>query len=152
MAAFAPPTTSSTTRQTFCAIVALAILVIPSLARVTRGQAIAWSDRDFVMASRSLGARNKRMMFREVLPNMLPTMFSFVFLLLATLIVIEAALAFFGVGGVSWGLMIEYGRRQLLIAPHMVLFPASFMFITILAMNLIGDSMRTRFDVREGGI
>jgi peptide/nickel transport system permease protein len=152
MAAFAPSDTSSTTKQTFWAIVALSILVIPALARITRGQTTTWSERDFVMASRTLGARNKRMMFRDVLPNMIPTMFSFAFLMLATLIVLEAALAFFGVSGVSWGVMIENGRRQLLYAPHMVLFPALFMFITILALNLIGDSLRTRFDVRESGI
>jgi ABC-type dipeptide/oligopeptide/nickel transport system permease subunit len=152
MAAFAPPDKSSTTRQTFWAIIGLSILVIPALARITRGLTTAWSDRDFVMASRTLGARNKRMMFREVLPNMIPTMFSFAFLVLATLVILEAALAFFGVSGVSWGVMIESGRSQLLWAPHMVLFPALFMFITILAMNLIGDSMRTRFDVHESGI
>jgi peptide/nickel transport system permease protein len=152
MAAFAPPDRSSTTRQTFWAIIALSILVIPALARVTRGQTTMWSERDFVMASRTLGARNKRMMFRDVLPNMMPAMFSFAFLLLGTLIIFEAALAFFGVSGVSWGVMIESGRRQLLYAPHMVLFPALFMLLTILAMNLIGDSIRTRFDVQESGI
>src|SRR4051812_7427662 len=69
MAAFAPPGTSSTAKQTFWTIVALSILVIPALARITRGQATAWCERDFVMASRTLGARNKRMMFRDVLPN-----------------------------------------------------------------------------------
>jgi peptide/nickel transport system permease protein len=152
MAAFAPPDRSSSTKQTCWAIIALSILVIPALARITRGQATVWSDRDFVMASRTLGARHKRLMFRDVLPNMIPAMFSFVFLLLATLIIIEAALSFFGVSGVSWGVMIENGRSQLRWAPHMVLFPALFMFVTILAMNLIGDSMRTRFDVHETGI
>jgi peptide/nickel transport system permease protein len=152
MAAFAPPGKSSTAKQTFWAIVAFSILVIPALARITRGQATVWSERDFVMASRTLGARNKRMMFRDVLPNMIPTMFSFAFLVLATLIMFEGALAFFGGSGVSWGVMIVSGRSQLLWAPHMMLFPALFMFITILAMNLIGDSLRTRFDVRESGI
>ena len=152
IAAFAPPDKSSTTKQTFWAIIALSILVIPALARITRGQTSVWSERDFVIASRTLGARNKRMMFRDVLPNMIPAMVSFAFLLLATLIIIEAALAFFGVSGVSWGVMIESGRRQVRWAPHMVLFPALFMFITILSMNLIGDSIRTRFDVQETGI
>lgn len=152
MAAFAPPGTSSTAKQMSWTIVAFSILVIPALARITRGQVTVWSERDFVIASRTLGARNKRMMFRDVLPNMIPTMFSFAFLVLATLIMLDGALAFFGVNGVSWGGMIVSGRSQLLEAPHMVLFPALFMFSTILAMNLIGDSMRTRFDVHESGI
>ncbi len=152
IAAFAPPDKSSTTKQTCWAIVALSILVIPALARITRGQTMVWSDRDFVLASRTLGTRNKRMMFRDVLPNMIPTMFSFACLVLATLIILEAALAFFGVSGVSWGLLIQSGRPQLNQAPNIVLFPALFMFITILALNLIGDSMRTRYDVHENGI
>ena len=155
VSALAPPGTSSPNKQTFWVVVALSILVVPQLALITRGQTMVWSDRDFVMASRTLGARGKRMMFREVLPNVFPAMFSFAFLVLASLILVEAALAFFGVGnvtGVSWGIMIQNGRSQLDRAPHMVLFPALFMFLTILALNFIGDSLRTRFDVRESGI
>ena len=151
----APPGASSPNTQTFWVTVALSILVIPGIARVTRAQTMVWGDRDFVMASRTLGARNKRIMFKEVLPNVVPAMFSFAFTLVALLIIFEAALAFFGVGdvsGVSWGLMIQNGRSQLERAPHMVLFPAIFMFLTILALNFIGDSVRTRFDVREAGI
>jgi peptide/nickel transport system permease protein len=155
VAFLAPPDKASPFRQTFWVTVSLAFLVIPGLARITRGATMVWSDRDFVMASRTLGARNKRIMFKEVLPNVVPAMFSFAFTLVAILIIFEAALAFFGVGdvsGVSWGLMIQTGRSQLERAPHMVLFPAIFMFLTILALNFIGDSVRTRFDVREAGI
>jgi peptide/nickel transport system permease protein len=155
VAFFAPPDKASPLTQTVWVTIALSILVVPSLARITRAQTMVWADRDFVMASRTLGARNKRMMFREVLPNVIPALFSFAFLLVAGLILIEAALAFFGVGdvsGVSWGIMIQIGRSQLDRAPHMVLFPALFMFLTILALNFIGDAVRTRFDVRESGI
>jgi peptide/nickel transport system permease protein len=155
VAFFAPADKSSPLTQEIWVTIALAILVVPSLARITRAQTLAWSDRDFVLASRTLGARNKRIMFREVLPNVVPALFSFAFILIATLIVIEAALAFFGVGdvsGVSWGIMIQNGRSQLDRAPHMVLFPALFMFLTILALNFIADSVRTRFDVRESAI
>ena len=152
---FAPPATSSPTKQTFWVIITLSIGVTAILAQIVRGQTMVWADRDFVMASRTLGARNKRMMFREVLPNVIPALFSFAFLLLAALIILEAALAFFGVGdvsGVSWGIMIQNGRSQLERAPHMVLFPAIFMFLTVLSLNFIGDTLRTRFDVREAGI
>jgi peptide/nickel transport system permease protein len=151
----APPDKASPFRQTFWVTLTLALIVIPGIARITRGSTMVWSDRDFVMASRTLGARNKRIMFREVLPNVVPAMFSFAFTLVAVLITAEAALAFFGVGdvsGVSWGLMIQNGRSQLERAPHMVLFPALFMLLTIFALNFIGDSVRTRFDVREAGI
>jgi peptide/nickel transport system permease protein len=155
VAFLAPPDTSSPTKQTFWVIISLSIGVTVFLTQIVRGQTMVWGDRDFVMASRTLGARNKRMMFREVLPNVIPALFSFAFLLLAALIILEAALAFFGVGdvsGVSWGIMIQNGRSQLERAPHMVLFPSIFMFLTVLSLNFIGDSLRTRFDVREAGI
>ena len=131
----------------------LSILVIPGIARIRRAQTMVWGDRDFVMASRTLGARNKRIILREILPNVVPTLVSFAFTLVAGLIIVEAALAFFGIGdvsGVSWGLMIQNGRSQLERTPHMVLFPAMFMFLTILSLNFVGDALRTRFDVREG--
>jgi peptide/nickel transport system permease protein len=151
----APPGEASATEQTFWVTMALSILTIPTIARVTRAQTMVWGDRDFVMASRTLGARNKRIIIREIFPNVVPTLISFAFTLLAALIIIEAALAFFGIGdvsGVSWGIMIQNGRAQLERSPHMVLFPAIFMFLTIIALNFVGDQLRTRFDVRESGI
>jgi peptide/nickel transport system permease protein len=151
----APPGTASPGKQTFWATIALSILTVPTIARVTRAQTMVWGDRDFVMASRTLGARNKRIMVREIFPNVVPTLLSFAFTLLAALIIVEAALAFFGIGdvsGVSWGIMIQNGRSQLERSPHMVLFPAAFMFLTIISLNFVGDQLRTRFDVRESGI
>ena len=151
----APPGEASATRQTVWATIALAILTVPTIARVTRAQTMAWADRDFVLASRTLGARNKRIIGRDILPNIVSALVSYAFVLLAVLIIIEATLAFFGIGdvsGVSWGLMIQNGRSQLETAPHMVLFPATFMFLTILALNSVGDALRNRFDVREGAI
>jgi peptide/nickel transport system permease protein len=155
IAFLAPPGKSSPNTQTLWVTVALAVLTVPTIARITRAQTMVWSDRDFVMASRTLGARNKRIMLREILPNLVPTLISFAFILGAALITVEAALAFFGIGdvsGVSWGLMIQNGRSQLEKSPHMVLFPALFMSITILALNFIGDQLLARFAVREGGI
>jgi peptide/nickel transport system permease protein len=151
----APPGKSSPNAQTIWATIALSVLTVPTIARVVRAQTMVWSDRDFVMASRTLGTRNKRIMLREILPNIVPALVSFAFIVGATLIIVEAALAFFGIGdvsGVSWGLMIQNGRSQLEKSPHMVLFPALFMTITILALNFVGDQVRARFDVREGGI
>ena len=155
VAFFAPPGTATAFEQTVWATIALSILAVPTIARVSRAQTMVWTDREFVLAARTLGARNLRIMVREVLPNILPAMFSFAFVGIAVLIVVEAALAFFGVGdvsGVSWGIMIQNGRSQLDRAPHMVLFPSLFMFITILSLNFIGDRVRDVLDVREGGI
>jgi peptide/nickel transport system permease protein len=151
----APPEDASPTKQTLWVTVGLGIVATPTLARVTRALTMVWSDRDFVLASRTLGARNKRIVIRDIFPNILPTMVSFAFVGMAALMIAEAALAFLGAGdvtGVSWGLMINNGRSQLERSPHMVLFPALFMFITILALNFIGDEVRRYFDVREAGI
>jgi peptide/nickel transport system permease protein len=73
----APPGTASPSSQTFWATIALSILTVPTIARVTRAQTMVWGDRDFVMASRTLGARNKRIMVREIFPNVVPTLLSF---------------------------------------------------------------------------
>jgi peptide/nickel transport system permease protein len=155
IAFLAPPGDASPTRQTFWTTLALSLLTVPTIARVTRALTMVWSERDFVMAARTLGARNKRIMLREILPNVVPTLVSFAFTLVAVLIVIEAALAFFGVGdvsGVSWGIMIQNGRSQLERSPHMVMFPALFMFLTIISLNLVGDQLHARFGVRESGV
>jgi peptide/nickel transport system permease protein len=155
VAFIAPPGEASPSKQTFWVTIGLGIIFTPGITRVTRALTMVWSDRDFVMAARTLGARNKRIIVREILPNIVPTLISFAFVGIAVLILLEAALAFFGVGdvtGVSWGLMINNGRSQLERSPHMVLFPALFMFLTILALNFVGDEVRRYFDVREAGI
>jgi peptide/nickel transport system permease protein len=155
VAFFAPAEEASPMEQTVWATIALSILAVPTIARVSRAQTMVWTDREVVLASRTLGTRNLRIMVREILPNILPAMFSFAFIGVAALIVVEAALAFFGVGdvsGVSWGIMIQNGRSQLDRAPHMVLFPSLFMFLTILALNTVGDRVRDVLDVKEGGI
>lgn len=155
VAFFAPPGSSSPGEQTAWVIIALSVIAIPTIARVARAQTMVWADRDFVMAARTLGTRNLRMIARDVLPNVIPALVSFALLGLASLIIAEAALVFFGVGdvtGVSWGIMIQNGRSQLATAPHMVLFPTLFMFLTVLSLNFIGDQLRLRFDVRESGI
>jgi peptide/nickel transport system permease protein len=155
VAFLAPPGESSPLEQTIWVTIALSILFVPTISRVARAQTMVWADREFVLASRTLGTRNLRIMVREILPNILPAMFSFAFIGVAVLIVVEAALAFLGVGdvsGVSWGIMIQNGRSQLDRAPHMVLFPSLFMFTTILALNTIGDRVRDVLDVKEGGV
>lgn len=143
------------TNATIWATIALSILTAPSIARVARAQTMVWSDREFVLASRTIGTRNMRIITRDVLPNVLPAMTSFALIGIAALIVVEAALAFFGVGdvtGVSWGISINNGRGDLNRSPWMVLFPAVFMFLTILSLNFLADRLRDLSDVREAGI
>lgn len=136
-------------------IIALSIAVVPSIARITRANVLVHSQREFVLASRTLGTRNLRIMVREILPNVVPAMMSFALLYIAILIVVEGTLSFLGVGELSkptWGNMISFGRDKIDDAPWNVLFPSLFMFLTILALNYIGDRVRNYFDVREAGI
>ena len=94
-------------------------------------------------------------MFREVLPNVAPAMMSIALLGVAVAIVAEGSLALLGVGVTevpSWGNMIALGRSDLSRAPHIVAVPAIAIFLTVLALNYLGDVIRARFDVREAGL
>ncbi len=141
--------------QTKALIWALGILSIPTIARITRAGVLVNAEREYVLASRTLGARNLRVMTREILPNVLPAMFAFSLIGVSFLIIVEAALSFLGVGDLntpSWGVMISFARGDLDRAPHAVFFPALFMFLTVLSINYIGDRLRSYFDVKEAAI
>lgn len=134
-------------------ILAIGIVSVPILARITRANALAWSQREFVMAARAQGARSINVMFREVFPNVLPAILSIALLGIAVVIVIEGSLALFGLSVTrpdsSWGNMIAAEIGTLDRAPHVWQAPAAFIFLTVLALNYLGDVVRARFDVRE---
>jgi len=137
-------------------IFALGVVTIPILARITRANTLQWSQREFVMAARAQGATNFRTMVREVLPNVLPAMFSIALLGIAVVIVAEGGLSILGVGvlspAVSWGSMIAISRADLQTLPYEVLEPIVCIFFTVLSLNFLGDVVRARFDVRESAI
>jgi peptide/nickel transport system permease protein len=146
----------SSGRRMLWLILALGIVSIPVLARITRANTLSWSQREFVMAARAMGARNRSIMFGEVLPNVLPAMFSIALLGVAVVIVAEGGLSLLGVGvqlpTPSWGNIIAEGRADLRDAPHIVLIPTVAIFLTVLALNYLGDVVRARFDVRESAL
>src|SRR5256885_1086199 len=146
----------SSGRRMVVLIFALGVVSIPILARITRANALQWSQREFVMAARAQGATNLRTMVREVLPNVLPAMFSIALLGIAVVIVAEGGLSILGVGvlspAVSWGSMIAISRADLQTLPYEVLEPIVFIFFTVLSLNFLGDVVRARFDVRESAI
>jgi peptide/nickel transport system permease protein len=148
-----PPTAG---RRLLVLIFALGVVSIPILARITRANALQWSQREFVMAARAQGASNRRTMVREVLPNVLPAMFSIALLAVAVVIVAEGGLSILGIGvlspAVSWGSMIAIARADLQTLPYEVLEPIFCIFFTVLSLNFLGDVVRARFDVRESAI
>lgn len=143
-------------RDTINIVMALAILSIPPLTRIVRANTLVFSQREFVLAARALGAKNGRIIFKEVMPNVIPPMVSFSLIAIAVVIVAEGALAFLGLSVQppipTWGFMINEGREELARSPWMSLLPATTMFATILSLNLLGDIFTGRFQVKESGL
>jgi peptide/nickel transport system permease protein len=137
-------------------IIALGIVSIPLLARITRASTLTWSQREFVMAARAQGATHGRILFREVLPNVLPAMVSIALLGMAIAIVAEGGLAILGASvdppQATWGTMIATGQSELQQAPFIVWIPIFAVFATAASLNYLGDVMRDRFDVRESAL
>jgi peptide/nickel transport system permease protein len=139
-------------------IIALGIVSTPVLGRITRASSLTWSQREFVMAARAQGAKNLRIMWREVLPNVLPALFSIALLAVGVVIVAEGGLSLLGVGipidtKPSWGNMIAlFGQSNLRDSPHLVFAPIICLFLTVLSLNFLGDVVRARFDVREASV
>lgn len=136
--------------------VALAFLGIPTYARLARANTLVIRQREFVLASRSVGARHVRVMFREILPNLVLPLFSYAFIVLAVLIVAEGSLSFLGLSiprpEPTWGNMISAGANDLRRTPHLVFVPGIVMFITVFALNRVGDHLRSRWDPRESRV
>jgi peptide/nickel transport system permease protein len=146
----------SATRRMVVLILSLGVVSIPVLGRITRANTLTWTQREFVLAARALGARHREIMFREVLPNVLPAMFSIALLGVAVVIVAEGGLSLLGVGTQlprpSWGNIIAEGRSELRSSPHIVIAPTVVIFLTVFALNYLGDVVRARFDVRESAL
>ncbi len=109
-----------------------------------------------MLAAKSQGATSSRIMFREVLPNVLPSMLAIALLGVGIAMVAEAGLAVLGVGTAlptpSWGNMIADGRANLSDAPYVVFIPSLMIFFSVLALNYLGDVIRDHFDVRESAL
>jgi peptide/nickel transport system permease protein len=134
----------------------IGVLGIPAFTRVSRAVTLSLSEREFVTAARALGATHARILIRELLPNVALPLLAFFLLGVAVTIVVEGALSFLGLGvpppTASWGSMIGEGRESLDIAPWLAFLPAGFMFATVLAFNVIGDTLRALTDPRPGAL
>ena len=134
----------------------LGVLGIPAFMRVARATTLTLSRREFVIAAQALGASHSRILLRELLPNVFLPLFAFFLLGVAVTIVVEGSLSFLGLGVPppisSWGSMIGEGRESLDIAPRLAFLPAVAMFLTVLAFNLIGDTLRAITDPRQGAL
>lgn len=139
--------------RTWAITFVLALLAIAPLARIVRAQTMSLREREFVLAARSLGASNGRIIVREILPNLVPAMMSVLFIGVAVLLVAEGGLAFLGYSVKSptptWGLLVSESRQRISEAWWATIMPCLMMFMTVLSFNLIGDRLARRFDIRE---
>ena len=123
-----------------------------SMARIVRGQVLFLKEREFVEAARSLGASDLRIMFVDVLPNVLAPVIVYTTLLIPLAIVSEATLSFLGLGlpapAADWGGMISEAQNYYTVAWWFVLFPSLALLITTIAFNLLGDGVRDAVDPR----
>lgn len=136
--------------------IAVTILTIPAIARIARAQALRFAAREFVTVANMMGARWPRLLFREVLPNVVPALASIAFLAMGIVIIAEGSLSFIGVSvgspSITWGNILAAGRGRLEDAPHIALTTGGVMFCTLLALNFVGDELLRRLDVREARI
>src|SRR4051795_3616954 len=126
----------------------------PYVARLVRGQVLSLREREFVDAARSLGASGPRIMFREILPNLVAPIIVYASLVIPQNILFEAALSFLGVGvqfpTASWGEMLADATPIFYNAWWFMLFPGLALLITVLAFNLLGDGLQDALNPRSG--
>ena len=133
-------------------VFALTLVGWVGYARLARAQVLSVKGREHVLAARALGARTPRIVLRHLLPLISAPLLVEATFGVAAVVVAESGLSFLGLGvqppDASWGSMIRDGVRYLLVAPHLVLAPGMALFLVVLSVNLLGDGLRDRLDVR----
>jgi peptide/nickel transport system permease protein len=137
------------------AMIAIGIIIIPIFARTARGPVLSVMEQEFVESARVIGASSPRLLLRHVLPNVTTPLIVQATLSFSAAILDEAALSFLGLGAQpptpSWGAMLGDARSFFEIAPWMAIFPGLAIVLAVLALNLLGDSLRDYFDPRARG-
>ncbi len=127
-------------------IIIIGFVYVPYMARPIRGEVLALREKEFVEAAIAQGKGPIRVMFTELLPNLLSTIIVFFTLNIANNMLLEAALSFLGAGvrppNASWGTMIEEGADRIITAPHLTIIPGLMIVLTVLALNVFGDGLR----------
>jgi peptide/nickel transport system permease protein len=142
-----------TPRSMFKIIVVIGFASVPLVYRVIRTATLAIATKDYVIAAKVQGATDRRILMKELLPNIAPIGISFLLIGIATVVTLEGALAFLGLSvnppTPSWGNMINESRTILAQNPWLVLFPSLALCLFLLCLNFIGDRVRSHFDVTE---
>lgn len=131
-------------------ILGLGLLISPRFIRVVRANTLKFSDREFVQAARISGVRDRAILLREILPNIVGPLLAYTLIVAGFVIIAEGGLGFLGLSvpspTPSWGGMIATGRDGLEQTPHVAMIPMAAMFLTVLSVNVIGDRLRGRYE------
>ncbi len=136
-------------------IIALSIVGWVGYARLARAQVLSLKHRDHIAAAIALGSRQGAIVLHHLLPLIVAPLIVEATFGIAGIVIAEAGLSFLGLGvqppAASWGSMIRDGTRYMLVAPHLVLAPGVAIMLVVLAVNLLGDRLRDRLDIRNPG-
>lgn len=131
-------------------IVAVAVFSVPAFARLVRGNTLSLKQMTYVEAVKSLGASDTTIIMRHILPGTISSIVVYGTMRIGTSIITAASLSFLGMGArpptPEWGAMLNEARSDMVVAPHVAIFPALAIFLTVLAFNLLGDGLRDALD------
>ena len=143
-------------RNLFVISAVIGVLSIPAYARVARANSLAISSREFVTAARAIGTKPSRILFREIIPNVLPTLLAYTMVAAAFVVVVEGSLSFLGLSvqlpTPTWGNMINQARRDIKINVAQVIWPSLALTLTVLSLNQVGDFFQQRREIRGSNL
>ncbi|HAU4329225.1 glutathione ABC transporter permease GsiD [Citrobacter freundii] len=136
-------------------IIAVAVFSIPAFARLVRGNTLVLKQQTFIESARSIGSSDTTIIFNHILPGTVSSIVVFFTMRIGTSIISAASLSFLGLGAQpptpEWGAMLNEARADMVIAPHVAIFPAVAIFLTVLAFNMLGDGLRDALDPKIKG-
>lgn len=140
-------------RNIFLIFIAIGAINWLDMARIVRGQTLSLKNKDFVEAARASGATEAQIIFRHIVPNLLGVVIVYVTLTIPQVILVESFLSFLGLGVqeplTSWGALVSEGTQELETAPWSLLYPATFLAVTLFALNFLGDGLRDALDPKD---
>ncbi|SDM98492.1 peptide/nickel transport system permease protein [Fictibacillus solisalsi] len=131
-------------------VIAISIWSIPTCARIVRGSVLSVKKQEYILAMKSLGASDWRILFKHILPNCIAPIIVFATMRMATAILSTASLSFLGLGAQpptpEWGAMIAAGQDFMWSSPHMIIIPGIAIMLVVFAFNVVGDALRDALD------
>ena len=140
-------------RNIFLIFIAIGAVEWLTMARIVRGQTLSVKGKEFIEAARAAGVPNRKIIRRHIIPNLLGPVVVYVTLTVPQVILIESFLSFLGLGVqeplTSWGVLIEEGAANMESSPWMLIYPATFLAVTLFCFNFIGDGLRDALDPKD---